>query len=753
MNNDDGFRITLLFVLNLILVMLFIDILLNKSTAYGNVGEVKLDYCEAKKFKLITGEYTVEFNEKTKNMILISHPRAWGLLGLCMLGKDPNSNLLDSVVHISSSSNDDQVTIIVVGNKSWVDFKLALYAYKKQPGLLRWRLQLTANQIPSQIIPTRELRPLHRPGRGLTPAKPSEFIGGNFPSYFHAKQVPFAAPLIYMTSLEWWYGSLFYFEDVTSLNKMFELTNTGAPKHIVDFSNTESAFGYQIPADALHRLSKGKEVMVADSYLCLLDHLPVDESALALTFLYSLSSIYDIINKPATELTDWQDLARREIDDLTHPSLWVNIEGRPYLRAYVADKRTSAELISQLDVLLALKKYELKYGGVQPLVTKLVKTLSSFYSKQFKAVTNNFPHTEKGDSWYFVEEMTQLAKLTKLGDSVARNLLFNSVESMITFAHNVDYDFPVFFLFSDLRATFGAEHDVCGGYAYLMLELFDLTNDDRYLQEAKKAIQHIRGKSFSLNYEMQMTAMAATAAVRLYKLTNDSSYLKLSYMPLANIMQTSWLWECDYGYAKSYATFFGLSPMRYSGVITMKEQYETWLYLIEYLRLVHGEIPNYVEKLLSEFCRYTLYTLKYSMSPLMPSEAIELYPDEWDGVDENIPSLYFPLEDLREGRSKSGQIGQELYGSGGPITFATEAYVELRPGIMVYSEYPIVRHDDLRFTLVGVPDYSCWVMIFADEVTRVVNGKGQQIDLYAADKGEVKFKAVGGGTYSIRTQK
>lgn len=748
-------------LIGLLLIMSLINSPLSNSLAYDNTHEVALNYCVDNRFKLTTGKYTVEFNENTKNKIIISHPSAWGVLGLCLVGDNPTSNLLNSFSGISSSSDGNLITIDITGKKSWSDYKLTLYAYKDKPGLLRWVLKLKkkpqgvlsriTNLMPFRLSTDRELQPLYNPNWGFYPVEPSEFITGGYPSILHARQLHFAAPIIYMSSLEWWYGTLFYFEDLTSLNKMFEVTKTGAEKYMVDISTSKTTFGYEIPAKILRRLPTGNEITVADSYLYLLERWPVFEADLALIFFHSLSTIYDLINKPETELTDWQELAKREIIDLEHPSVWVNIEGRPYLRAYVADKRTSAELISQLDVLLALKKYNIEYGGFQSLVDRLMTALPSFYSDEYKSITNNFPSTEKGDSWYLVAEMTQLAKLAKLGEPVAKELLFKSLESMMTFAHNVNYDFPVFFSFKTLQASSGTEPDVCGGYAYLMLDLYDLTKDKRYIDEAKSAIENIRGKAFNLNYEMQITAMTAVAAARLYKLTGDLSYLDMSYMPLANIMQVCWLWECDYGYGKSYSTFFGMSPMRYAGVITMKEQYETWIYLIEYLCLVGEDIPDYVEKLLSEFCKYTLFTLKYSLPPLIPQEAIEIRPHEWDGVDENIPSLYFPFEDLREGRSKSGQIGQELYGSGGPITFAAEAYVEIRPGVRIYSEYPIVWHNKSSFTLAGIPSYTCWVEIVTNENIKILDRESAQVGLKVINKNKSIFKAKGGETYKILT--
>ena len=430
-----AFKKCFLYVLSLMLWIFFMDNSMIKSVAYGEESNVRLNNCSDKEFKITTGSYTIQFNDNTKDMIIISHPMAWGVLGLNLMGNGREANLLNSTEAISSSKNENEVAIVIEGKKSWTDYKLTIYAFKNHPGLLRWLLQLVPRKNPPQITTKRELRQMAHLDRGLNPVKPEEIIIGNFPNHFHAQQIPFAAPLIYMSSLGWWYGSLCYFEDLTSLNEMFEITNTGAKSHMVDISLKNNSFGYKVPEEILNRLPFGKEVTVVDSYLYLSEQLPVDEPDLAWNFLHSLSIIYDFIKKPKTELTDWQHIAQREIADLNHPSLWVNIDGKPYLRAYVADKRTSAELISQLDVLLALKKYQLKYDGVETLVHKLVETLPDFYFNKFKLITNDLPHKEKGDSWYFVEEMIQLAKLAKLGESTARDLLFNSVESMITLHH------------------------------------------------------------------------------------------------------------------------------------------------------------------------------------------------------------------------------------------------------------------------------------------------------------------------------
>lgn len=723
------------------------------STAFAaKQGQsISLIYCKPNEFRLTSGDYVIEYGEQTDKKILIYKPSTKGALSLRFLGGGSELNLLNSIKNISCFTDSDTIVVTMKGSKTWANYEIKLYQYRKYPGLLRWTLQLTPLQCPPAITTSPELRLFQRKDNELIPVKAGNFIigiGPRHPTYLYAKQAPFAAPLIYLCSPGWIGGTLFYFEDLTSLNNFFKLTRSGPERIMVDIYDSESSFGYIVPNN-IKSLPIGKKVTLTDSYLYLSSHYPSDEADVALNFFSFLSTIYDFINKPFTELTDWRSLAHQVIKDLNNSELWVNINDRPYLRAYVNDKRKSAELITQLDLLLALTKYEMHYDGVTSIVKKLTRTLPSFYAEQYNALNNNFPNSEKGDSWYLIEEMTQLAKLAKLGNKVAKEVLLKSIKSTITLAHNVGYEFPNHFSYINLEPTFGIEQDVAGGYAYLMLELYDLMGDKKFLDEAKEAIKHIRGKYFGLNYEMQITAMGATAAARLYKLTGEKKYLRMSYMPLANIMFVSWLWESNYGYAKSYSTFFGLSPMLHSGVITMKEQYEVWSYLTEYLCLVQGELPDYVEKLLCEFYRYTLYILKYTLPALLPPEAVALYPTSYSDVKLNDPSIYIPLEDLRHGLSKSGLIGQQIYGAGGPITFAIEAYKEIRPGLTIYSEYAVVQHSDSTFTLGGTPNCTVWVEMFGDNLPSIYDGQMQEVKEVTVDKNRIKFKARGGQTYYL----
>jgi len=96
----------------------------------------------------------------------------------------------------------------------------------------------------------------------------------------------------------------------------------------------------------------------------------------------------------------WQDLAWRTLADLPDPRNWVTVAGRPFLRAYADDGRTTPKLIAQLDVLTSLSDYRIRYGSgrlVSKLDSRLVATLSYFYNPEAHAMVN-WPPSLRWDS-------------------------------------------------------------------------------------------------------------------------------------------------------------------------------------------------------------------------------------------------------------------------------------------------------------------------------------------------------------------
>ncbi len=62
--------------------------------------------------------------------------------------------------------------------------------------------------------------------------------------------------------------------------------------------------------------------------------------------------------------------------------------------------------------------------------------------------------------------------------------------------------------------------DVGGMYAWVMLQGYELTREERFLHEAQAAIDAAQGMRFNLNYQANLTAWGAAACLRLWRITN-----------------------------------------------------------------------------------------------------------------------------------------------------------------------------------------------------------------------------------------
>jgi hypothetical protein len=333
------------------------------------------------------------------------------------------------------------------------------------------------------------------------------------------------------------------------------------------------------------------------------------------------------------------------------------------------------ELITQAGVLAGLKAFEAKQHVSYPLDAILDADLSTFYDRTYHTVTNHVGHDPQArdESWYYVDCLMSLLQLSRLGDTTAHRLLLDSVDGAISLAHANNYAFPQNFQYGVWTAKDSpVQPDVTGGYAWLMLGMYDLTSDNRYLDEAKASIAHVAGKGFGLAYELHMTAYTAAAAQRLYKMTGDATYHGYAVLALANLFHATRLWDCGYGLCRKgagYHTFMGLDPLPTGDYIAMLEQYEAWLALHDYATYDQGE-PADITGLVNDFLQYTPDTMQYALPPQLPQGAAAASPGLYDFVKQNNLSWQIPLEDLREGELTSGSIGQEIYGAGGPFVFA-----------------------------------------------------------------------------------
>jgi hypothetical protein len=217
----------------------------------------------------------------------------------------------------------------------------------------------------------------------------------------------------------------------------------------------------------------------------------------------------------------------------------------------------------QLAVLVPMLEYlDWKDERDHQLVSELLEGLPGFYKNDtgtivrwLPAAESNLDHSEEQkkpsvmDSWYLHHPLMNLARLTERGEKTAAHLLFSSIDYVVKVAKHFEYDWPVFYQMDTLQVLKaetqpgqGGEKDVPGTYADLMLRMYELTKERKYLTEAKKASEKLKGLTFDIFYQANNTAFSAVAMLRLYKLTDDRQYLDLSYILLASIFTT-----CNFG--------------------------------------------------------------------------------------------------------------------------------------------------------------------------------------------------------------
>jgi hypothetical protein len=698
-------------------------------------------------FALITGDYRLDFGPAAPpDTILLSRAGSTVALALRPLGGDPSAGsgqalgLLQHITDIRASEDPLHPGVRLVGSAGWADFSLWLWVYPYNPGMVRYHLELVRlGELPAGSV---------EPEWTFVEAASGDEVAAGYSGY--ADKVAFASPSFYghVEALD---STLLVWVDVTRLTPLIQATHS-SPNALPVRQGRQ--FGSNFSISDLRRLPLNTSMPIYDGYVYLAPGTPEDEADLFLRYLQQVADIYDLIGHPDNQLPDWQDLGRRSLADLQDPDTWIELDNKRYWRAYVSDTRLSAEAITQLDVGLGAARYAARYGSsnlTTPILDDVLAVLPDFYSPAYGLVQNSGPlatsgDQTRGDTWYEVGHALKLAELGLLGYGSAAALARDSQAAWIDFAHTVNYAFPQFYTFNTWKGT-GQEPDAGGGYALYMLRLSELGCGDPCVQEAESAVRAFPGHGFAFAYETHMTAMSALAAAELADRTGNDDWLAYAYGPIANLLRLSWIYEADYGQAAPAHTFFGLAPTQRSAVITPKEQYEAWIYLSEFLRRAHGRIDPSVEKLVAEFCYHTLITLADSLPPRLPAGVATEHPAAYQTVQANRLDLYIPLEDLRDGHTEWGAIGQQVYGAGMAPTFAALAYVEVEPGVTVYSGYPVTRVDGPTVTFAGAP--GSFAPVAVSGVLSVTDAQGKPVITQTCGEG-LCFEAEGGGTYGLQ---
>ena len=493
------------------------------------------------------------------------------------------------------------------------------------------------------------------------------------------------AGLIYFAVDEPAFGHVLYFQDLTQLNGYFRATDT-VPDGVVGGEWPE--LGYLMPSPPqsgtppIHPLPAGEETMLSDAVIVLREQTASGEQQKAQQFIQMLGIAYQAIELPPVEYRDWVDRSKRTLRDLDRaPEATWRSYGHRYIRPY-----TDAEVpdsMVQMTVIASLHDYARWTGEPIPLLDELVAGMEKFYDPRRKMLRRYLPNVGNGknpnavDSWYLLHPLRNLARLALAGEKWAERLLLRSIDFAIRSAHHFDYLWPIEYDRRDLSvltATRGDdEHgqtDVGGFYAYLMLQLFELTDEARFLNEARAAIDAAAGMRFELEYQANLTAWGAAACLRLWRITKEDRYRDQSYVYLASFFHNCQIWESKIGAAANYSNFLGATVLHDASYMAMYECFDSFAAFEQYVRDSGPEVEPAARMLVGEYCKYVLHRAWFYYPDALPAEI--LASECRNGF--IARDLSFPLEDLYADGSQAGQVGQEIYGGGGAFVLASRAF-------------------------------------------------------------------------------
>lgn len=483
------------------------------------------------------------------------------------------------------------------------------------------------------------------------------------------------------------FGSVLYFQNFTSLNERFRVTHT-TPDGAVGGEWPE--LGYlpptppQSPQPPLDPQPAGKPMTVYDALIAIHDDADGNETAMARRYLSLLGAIYRRLELPEPSFHDWVKRAQRSLRDLdTAPEASVHHYGFRYLHPYTAAEYPDSMV--QLSVLSALRDYEAWSGQPVPLRAELARGLRKFYDPRLKTLRRYLPNVgsdkdkDAVDSWYLYHPLLNLGRLALDGDKHAERIFRQSIDFGIKAARHFNYRWPIQYKILDFSVITKArddqglgQTDVNGIYAYVMLQAFELTDDKRFLDEARASIAAAKGMRFELNYQANLTAWGAAACMRLWRIDNEPSLLAQSYVYLASFFHNVAMWESDIAHARHYTNFLGVTALHDAPYMAMYECFDSFAAFERYLKDGGPDLDANVRMLVSEYCRYALDRAWYYYPDALPPEVIA--PEQRENNGHINRNLSFPLEDLYIDGQQAGQVGQEIYGCGSAFVFATRAF-------------------------------------------------------------------------------
>jgi len=494
------------------------------------------------------------------------------------------------------------------------------------------------------------------------------------------------AGILYFRIEEPAFGNVLYFQNLTAMNPYYRATGT-KPDGAVGGVWPELGWLLPTPPQSgtppTDPIPAGEEITLSDAILVFRHDAPPHERESARQFLQMLGVAYKMLDLPRTEYRDWIARAEQTLTDLDKaPEATIRHYGHRYVHPYTAAEYP--DIMVQMSIVQAIHDWGKWWGTPHPLEAEFKAGVDKFYDGKLKTLRRYLPNVgddknaDAVDSWYLYHPLLNLGDLALDGDDHARQLFLKSVDYGIKAAHHFDYKWPIQYNVTDFEVIIEAagadgrgQTDVGGVYAWVMLQAFELTDDKRFLDEARAAIDAAMGLRFNVNYQANLTAWGAAACMRLWRITNKQIYLEQSYVYLGSFFHNCEIWESEIGLAKHYSNFLGATCLQDAPYMAIYECFDSFAAFEKYLGDSGPDLEPAARMLIAEYCKYALYRAWFYYPDALPPEAISPKQRETNGhVDRK---LSFPLEDLYADGQLAGQVGQEIYGAGAAFIFATRS--------------------------------------------------------------------------------
>lgn len=485
------------------------------------------------------------------------------------------------------------------------------------------------------------------------------------------------------------FGSVLYLQNLTGLNEYYFATGT-KPDGAVGGEWPE--LGYQPPTPPqsgtppTNPLPAGKAITMSDAILVFHDDAACDEQDSARRFLQLLGAAYRQLEAPDTQYRDWVARSDKTLHDLeTASEATIRHYGHTYIHPYTAAEYP--DVMVQMAIIAPLRNYAAWTGQEIPFCKALEDGLEKFHDPELQTMRRYLPNVGKDkdklavDSWYLYHPLLNLGHLARDGDERAERLFKGSLGLAVKAARHFKYAWPIQFKVDTFEVIVEARNDdglgqtdVGGIYAYVMVQAYELTGEQMYLQEARKAIDAARGMRFELNYQANLTAWGASACMRLWRITDEEYYLRQSYVYLASFFHNTAIWESKICNASEYKVFLGAACLHDAPYLAIFECFDSFAAFERYLKDSGPDLDPAARLLISEYCKYAIDRGWYYYPDALPQDVIAKDDIRNGHIDRK---LSFPVEDLYVDGQPAGQVGQEIYGAGAAFVFATRAFHEV----------------------------------------------------------------------------